>query len=230
MRHAAVVVAGNEYVAAHARASGARRVEVVPSVVDTRRYGVSAGSPADADQFTIGWIGSPITARYLVRLAPIFGDLCIRPGTKLRLIGAGPRLRLPDTVRVESRPWRYDDEIEALAGCDVGIMPLEDGPWEQGKCGYKLLQYMASGKPVVATPVGVNRDIVRDGENGFLATSLDEWRTALTRLRDDESLRRRLGEAGRRRVERDYSLASVAPRVTAIFRSLCGGHWAGPRP
>lgn len=226
MQQAAVVIAGNEYIAAHARAAGARRIEILPSVVDTARYAQAeeddarGAAPGAPPAFTIGWIGSPITARYLDLIAPVLADLCREPGTRLRLIGAGTRAPLPSVASVDRRRWCYDEEPAALQACDVGIMPLSDGLWERGKCGYKLLQYMACAKPVVATPIGVNRDIVCHGETGFLATTTDEWRAALTQLRDDGALRRRMGDAGRRRVGADYSLAGVAPRLVHLFHSL----------
>ena len=102
-------------------------------------------------------------------------------------------------------------------------MPLDDTEWERGKCGYKLLQYMAAGRPVVASPVGVNPEIVEPGVTGFLATTTEEWRTALTRLRDDPALRTRMGEAGRRRIEAGYSLDRAEPRLRALLQSASTG-------
>jgi hypothetical protein len=119
--------------------------------------------------------------------------------------------------------WSEDSEVAMIQSMDIGIMPLTDSPWARGKCGYKLIQYMACGLPVVASPVGVNADIVEHGVNGFLATTEDEWRQALTTLLRDPDLRRRMGAAGRRKVETDYSLQVWGPRVAAIFHEIAGG-------
>jgi len=119
----------------------------------------------------------------------------------------------------ELRPWAEETEASEIQAFDVGIMPLDDTEWERGKCGYKLLQYMAAGRPVVASPVGVNPDIVEPGVTGLLARTPEEWRTALTRLRDDPGLRARMGAAGRRRVEADYSLDIAEPRLRALLQS-----------
>ena len=97
-------------------------------------------------------------------------------------------------------------------------MPLPDAPFERGKCGYKLIQYMASGRPVVATPLGVNVKIVEHGVTGFLADTPQEWIDALSRLRDNPELRRRMGQAGRRKQEQEYSLETAAPRLIEILR------------
>jgi glycosyltransferase involved in cell wall biosynthesis len=98
-------------------------------------------------------------------------------------------------------------------------MPLADGPWERGKCGYKLIQYMACGLPVVASPVGVNREIVEHGVNGFLADTADEWVRALAMLRDDPELRIRMGRAARHKVESGYCLQVHAPRLVEMLKS-----------
>jgi glycosyltransferase involved in cell wall biosynthesis len=101
----------------------------------------------------------------------------------------------------------------------VGIMPLADTEWERGKCGYKLIQYMAAARPVIASPVGVNREIVEHGVNGFLASTTEDWRAALNRLRDDPALRQRMGLAARERVAARYALDVVAPRLAPLLRS-----------
>jgi hypothetical protein len=106
---------------------------------------------------------------------------------------------------------------------DIGIMPLTDTPWSRGKCGYKLIQYMACGLPVVASPVGVNTHIVEHGVNGFLAASDAEWRDALYKLARDPGLRQKMGTAGRLKVETDYSLAAWGPRVAAMLSHVVGG-------
>jgi glycosyltransferase involved in cell wall biosynthesis len=218
MRKAAAVIAGNSYLAARAEAAGARRIEHLPSVIDLDRYPLVPDQAQDRP-FTIGWIGSPATASYLHDIAPALREVCADGRTRVRLIGAPASFELPG-VAVEHRPWVEAREAEEIQAFDVGIMPLPNGPWEQGKCGYKLIQYMASGKAVVASPVGVNERIVAAPAAGLLAGTTAEWTSALRRLSADRELRAAMGREGRRRVEQDYSLQVMAPRLAALFHEL----------
>lgn len=217
MCRANLVTAGNEYLALRARAAGAKRVELLPTVIDLDRYPWPAPRrPADR-RTVIVWIGSPATVHYLQQLAGPLARLAAGSDIELHVIGA--RLELPG-VRCLHIPWAEAGEVAAISAGDIGIMPLLDSPWERGKCGYKLIQYMACGLPVVASPVGVNRNIVSDGGNGFLAGDDEAWVQALTRLVADADLRKRLGEAGRRRVEDEYCLQVTGPRLSGWLRGL----------
>jgi glycosyltransferase involved in cell wall biosynthesis len=213
MSRAAVVIAGNDYLAAYARESGATNIQFVPTVVDLDRYKVSNRKPNDI--FTIGWIGTPWTARYLPAIAPALNEACREGRARVLLIGSG-EIKL-DGVPVEVRSWSESTEIENIQSIDVGIMPLPDEPYERGKCGYKLLQYMACGRPVIASPVGVNRQIVDDGVSGLFASTLTDWTDAIAKLRQNHELRRSMGAAARLKVEGTYSLQVQAPRVLAIL-------------
>lgn len=215
MRAASLVTVGNRYLADRARRAGARRVAVVPTVVDVERYRPPSDAARDG-RFVIGWIGSPSTIHYVDAVVPALRAACRHGDAVVRLVGAS--LDRAEGLPVESRPWSESQEVEALGSFDVGIMPLADGPWERGKCGYKLIQYMACGRPVVASPVGANLDIVTHGEHGLLASTLDEWVDALDMLRRDGELRSRMGGAGRQRVVERYSLQAWAPRVAALLR------------
>lgn len=217
MRLADTVVAGNAYLADYARRAGAKRVEVIPTVIDLVRYPAKPLAP-DSAVFTIGWIGSPSTARYLRDIAPALAEVCKGGRARVRLIGSGP-VDLPG-VPVEVLPWREETEVDEMRRFDVGIMPLPDEPWARGKCGFKLIQYMACGLPVVASPVGVNAEIVEPGVNGLLASTIAEWVQALEALRADVELRQRLGQAGRKRVEERYCLAVTAEKVVGVIRGV----------
>jgi glycosyltransferase involved in cell wall biosynthesis len=219
MRGAALVIAGNGYLAEYARNAGAKRVETLPSVVDIDRY---RPDPAKVDRvFTIGWIGSPSTTGYLNQIAPALAEVCKNGRARLVLVGAG-NISLPG-VPLETRPWREDTEVGAIQSFDTGIMPLPDTPWERGKCGYKLIQCMACGLPVVAAPVGVNREIVDHGVNGFHARDLDEWVKALATLRDDHEKRRVMGQAAREKAVAEYSLQANGPRLIRLLCSAAKG-------
>lgn len=215
MQNAALVVAGNEYLAKRALAAGAKRVEILASVVDADLY---APTPARVSGFTVGWIGSPITAPYLDVVRPALEVLTKGDQTRVSLIGAGNAIKWKN-ANVHSLPWREESEIQNIQKFDIGIMPLVDEPFERGKCGYKLIQYMACGLPVIASPVGVNRQIVEHGVTGFLVNNQDEWLQALLYLRDNPVRRREMGLAGRKKMEAEYSLQTAAPKLATLLQS-----------
>lgn len=217
MGHADLVTAGNDYLAARARAAGSPRVEWLPTVVDMERYR-EAAPLRTARPLVVGWIGSPATAHYLGEVADALRPM--HESGLIRCIAVGAN---PDQVAgtpFSAREWREETEAEELRGFDVGIMPLRDDAWERGKCGYKLIQYMASGLPVVASPVGVNTQIVEAGGNGLLAEGSGQWAAAIAQLAGDPDLRRRMGEAGRRRVELGYSVQAQAGRLIDMLQRL----------
>lgn len=219
MQRADLVVAGNDYLAQRARYAGAAHVEILPTVVDLQRYSVSVAVTDSTRPVRIGWIGSPSTVHYLDLLAEPLERLASRHAIELRCIGAAPRLQ---GIPVVPLTWREDTEVASIAACDIGIMPLTDSPWERGKCGYKLIQYMACGLPVVASPVGVNRQIVEEGVNGLLAADGRQWEEALERLVQDASLREQYGSAGRRAVEERYNLQVTARRLVLWLQQISG--------
>ena len=215
MKQAALVVAGNSYLANRARQAGSARIEVLPTVVDVSRY--PAATSKRNDDFVIGWIGSQTTSRYLMLLHDVLRQATGWERTSLRLVGSG-ELPLPG-VAADVMDWSEPSEVEAIQSFSVGIMPLQDDPWTRGKCGYKLIQYMACGLPVVASPVGVNCEIVDHGRNGYLAANEGEWLRALGQLRSEPQLSEEFGRLGRRRVESAYSLEVTAPRLADLLKS-----------
>lgn len=215
MRRADLVTAGNGYLAERAASAGCRRVERLPTVVDLDRYRV-AGERMRDGPVVIGWIGSPSTAGYLRQLDPALRALAREH--VIRCVAVGARADQVQGALFERREWTEESEVNAITGFDIGIMPLPDEPWERGKCGYKLIQYMACGVPVVASPVGVNTEIVTPGVNGALAATPEQWLAALAQLADDPELRARQGAEGRRRVEAWYSLQAQAPRLVGMLQ------------
>ena len=172
------------------------------------------------ETLTVGWIGIPLNAHYLDIVAPALRALAGGVKFSLHVVGAAVPEALAG-IPAQSFPWTEDSEIARIAAFDVGIMPLHDTPWERGKCAYKLLQVMAAGKPVIASPVGANAQVVQHGVNGFLADGPEQWADALRRL-EDPDLRRRMGAEARKTVENQYSTAVVRPRLAAILSAAAG--------
>jgi glycosyltransferase involved in cell wall biosynthesis len=215
MRRATVVVAGNAYLAEYARQAGVRQIEYLPSVVDIERYTVAE---KENESFRIGWIGSPVTAPYVALIRDALEVVSQKIDIHLVLVGAGQQDPLPG-MNKEIIPWSEDNEVKNIQSFDIGIMPLPDAPFERGKCGYKLIQYMVCGLPVIASPVGANTRIVDPGKTGFLPLSNQEWVDAILALSKDPGLRSRFGKAGRQKAEQEYSLQVAAPRLLDILKT-----------
>jgi glycosyltransferase involved in cell wall biosynthesis len=208
------VVAGNAYLEGMALSYN-RNVTVIPTSIDMDRYVPKAGADNDGT-VTLGWIGSASTAFYLEQIRGVLDKIYMRhPNTRLKIVS--DRFCDLDAMPVEKKMWSREEEIADLHSFDIGLMPLTDDPWSRGKCGFKLLQYMAVGVPPVCSPVGVNREIVTHGVNGFHAMSESEWLESLGNLIRESGLRRRLGGEARRTVEERYSLDVNAPRLAAAI-------------
>lgn len=209
------VIAGNDYLAAFARRHNPS-VVTIPTCVDTAKFTPRTDGGGGRGPLVVGWIGSPTTASYLSMLSGVFRNVQASSPFQLKVSGAGSDVAV-DGVPVTNVPWSLADEVSLFNTCDVGVYPLTDDEWSKGKCGFKAIQFMACGVPVVASAVGVNREIIEDGVNGFLATTSEEWETKLRRLLSDAPLRARFAEAGRRTVEARYSLQVNAPKVAAVL-------------
>jgi glycosyltransferase involved in cell wall biosynthesis len=225
VRAADAVVAGNDFLRAAAlRWAPPGRLHVVPTCVDTGRYPL-AGHTRAGEGVQLVWIGSSSTLRGLEAVRPLLEQVGRRcPGLRLRLVC--DRFLELRHLPVLARPWSEAGEAEELAAADIGISWVPDDLWSRGKCGLKVLQYMAAGLPVVANPVGVQADLVRHGTTGFLVDTAEGWAAAVGRLARDPDLRRRLGAAGRRVVEREYSVGAGAARWLAVLDGLGGGRAA----
>lgn len=219
VRGAAAVVAGNSYLGDYMRRAGARTVVELPSVVDVRRYEVRRSPERDHGEVRIGWIGNPGTSHYLQMVRQALAEV-IRPGhVTFVTIGAADDAALEGIPHL-ARQWSEASEVRDLQELDVGIMPVPDRPLERGKCGYKIVQYMACGLPTVASPVGANKVIVDHARTGFLACCTAEWVQYLTRLAEDPTLRQRMGAGARSDCERHYSHDRVIPRLVELFEGV----------
>lgn len=218
-RLASHVLVGNPYLAEYARQFNPR-VTVIPTTIDTEKYTVrrerTGGVPV------IGWTGSFSTVQHLDTVRGALRKLAQRERFRLRVIGTAEYSL--EGVEVEALPWRSATELDDLRPVDIGVMPLPDDAWSKGKCGLKALQFMALGIPTVCSPVGVNTEIIQDGENGFIAAAQDEWVEKLGRLLRSDELRARMGLAGRATVQRKYSAIAQAPRVCEVLESAMRQH------
>ena len=217
MRNAVTVVAGNPYIRDFAFAHGAKRVEVIPSVVDGGKFTPTLRRRSRDDGFTIGWIGSPSTQHLLEPIIPVLARELSAAGDRFVTIGA--RFERPLFAGHEMLTWSEADEARLIADFDVGVMPLRDAPFERGKCGFKLVQYMACGVPLIASPVGVNSSMVRNGVNGFLASTETDWVAAIRSMKAESQRRFAMGISAREIFEADYSFAVHAPRFAHILRA-----------
>jgi glycosyltransferase involved in cell wall biosynthesis len=219
-RIAGAVTVGNAYLAAWAR-ERSDHVHVVPTSIELAKFAVQPPLPPDAP-FTIVWTGSVSTLLHLEHARGPLEALARRRPVRLRVICSDPPARPFAGVEVEFVRWRAATEGEDLGPAHVGIMPLPDDAFARGKCGCKALQYMAVGRPVVLSPVGVNVDIVRSRENGLLASTDEEWVEALDELAADPALRDRLGAEGRRTVELGYSAEASAEKFARAVHDAIG--------
>lgn len=236
MRHSVLVIAGNQYIADRAKLVGAKRIEIVPTVVDFEKYENYLLSSKDKQPTSnktvipslqetlnyknkpiIGWIGSPATTKFLLTITNVIKRLNHNGIANFVAFGADPHQ--VNGLPIKVIPWNEQIELETLCQFDIGIMPVTDSLFERGKCGYKLIQYMACGLPVVASPVGVNNAIVVHNETGYLASTEDEWFNYLSLLCSDFELRNQLGQEGRVRADMHYSLKVTSHRFVSLLKN-----------
>jgi len=217
-RLGAACTPGNEFLARYARRWN-DRVFVVPSTIELDDYPVLPEAAA-GDPFTICWTGSVSTLVHFESAREALEELAARIALIVKVICSRPPERPIAGAENRFVPWSAATEAKDVASCHVGIMPLPDNEVTRGKCGLKALQFMATGRPVVVSPVGVNRDIVTPGENGFFATTTQEWIDALQTLAASPDLRARLGTAARARVEEDYSAEVAAAKFASVVRMV----------
>jgi len=198
-----------------------KKVFVIPTCIDTKLY-PQKKKISDRQEIILGWIGTKGNLRYLKKLEPVFEILRQRfPRVKLKIVSND--FYDPSHLPTIKKLWKLEDENEDLISFDIGLMPLNDDPWSRGKCGLKIVQYLSVGVPVVCTPVGINSDIIQHGENGFWATSDQEWVDRLSILIQDEGLRHQMGLKGIETVEREYSLAVTSEKFFQVLESLDRG-------
>lgn len=212
------VIVGNNYLKGYAKQFN-KNITVIPTPVDTEKY--KSFDSSKNDGIVIGWIGSHSTAEYVLELKEVFRKLKeTYPDLVIRLVGAEKyEGQLPGT---ECRAWKLEEEIAKLGSFDIGLMPMPDTPWTKGKCAFKLLLYMSMGIPAICSPVGMNLEVVRDGENGFFAASPQEWIEKIETLIKDSTLRKEMGLKGRKTVETEFDLGLWCPVFTEVLNRAVG--------
>jgi glycosyltransferase involved in cell wall biosynthesis len=200
------VIAGNGYLAEIFRQRGCR-VSVVPTVVDPGHYLQKTHEPTKSPRLV--WIGSHSTIQYVQQFLPAL-EQASREVPGLRLLTIANATVQSDVLPVEHAEWSEQTEASALCRGDIGIAPTPIDPWTLGKCGFKIVQYMASGLPVIASPVGANAELVQEGVTGFLPKEPSDWPDAIVKLAGDVELRSRMGEAARATVMSKYSITRAA--------------------
>jgi glycosyltransferase involved in cell wall biosynthesis len=207
------VIVGNDFLKEYAVGFN-NNITVIPTPLDTEKY-KSFISP-EKNGVVIGWIGSHSTAEYLLELKDVFQKLKKENSSIIiRLIGAEKyEEQLPGT---DCRTWKLEEEINELNSFDIGLMPMPDNHWTKGKCAFKLLLYMSLGIPAICSPVGMNKEVIQEGENGFFASSTEEWFEKIQLLIKNPGLRKKIGLKGRKTVEEKYSVNLWAPVFVEVL-------------
>jgi glycosyltransferase involved in cell wall biosynthesis len=214
LRSARGIIAGNNFLKEKALNLN-KNIAVIPTPVET--IGLPVKEASSKKELIIGWIGTRSNLFYLDRLKRVWRELSDKfPGVSLKIVCNAPYES--NEINVINKKWKAEDEAGDLLGFDIGIMPLTDDDWSKGKCGFKLLQYMAAGLPAVASAVGANTEIIEHGKNGFLASNEDEWIKCLSLLLTDIGLRKRMGGEARNLVEEKYSVSALKDRLVESIK------------
>ena len=220
-KYASLVLAGNHYLEARVLKNTQRgQVKIFPTVIDVHRYQETTKKRSVHNEIpVIGWIGSPYTVKYFEPIIPVLDKLSQAKDFRLHVVGSHKKFNT-NSLQVKYFDWSEEKEIGLIQQFDIGIMPLQQSDFEKGKCGYKLIQYFGCAKPVVASPIGVNTEIVDHGENGYLATDDEEWVKYLSTLLDDEGKRNQMGIHGMDKVSQHYNLSISAHELYGYIQEV----------
>lgn len=216
-----VVTVGNQFLKEEVlKVDRRKEVYFIPTSIDTNLY-PKKKKTFSGKEITLGWIGTRGNLKYLKPLEPVFETLA-RRFSDLKLKIVSDDFYDPRCIPVIKKRWKLEEENEDLISFDIGLMPLCDDLWSRGKCGLKIIQYLSVGVPVVCTPVGINRDIVRNGYNGFWAITPQEWIERITVLIEHPDLRQRMSLNGIETVEKEYALSVTSKKFLDVIEGLCG--------
>jgi glycosyltransferase involved in cell wall biosynthesis len=208
---------GNSYLAAYAR-QFTPRVTVNPTTIDTVHLHNQVRDQLAPGPLVVGWTGTHSTLKYLLPLVPVLARLEAEGVEfEFRVISNQPPAFNQPLRSLHFVPWQKATEIPDLLTFHIGLMPLEDDQWAQGKCAFKALQYMALGIPALVSPVGMNTEVVKDGYNGYICREEADWQLRLRQLLTDATHRQALGRAARATIEQHYSVVSNTPNFLQLF-------------
>jgi glycosyltransferase involved in cell wall biosynthesis len=216
LRYTDLVIAGNEFLKEEAEKYH-KNVQVLPTPVDAERYWEK--EYRESDMVNIGWIGDHGSIHYMESYKDVWEAIGRKYGNVVLTIICDTFIETKD-ISLRKIPWSYEREIDDLMSLDIGVMPLFNDLWSQGKCGFKIIQYLGVGVPAVCTPVGINRDVVEDGVNGFWAMTKDEWIEKLSFLIEDVSARVKMGKEGRRKIMEQYTVQVCAPKLIEWIKEV----------
>lgn len=214
-----LVFAGNDYLKQFALQFN-RNVIIVPTTIDTDEY-KPVQPHRESSVVTIGWSGSLTTIKHFKYALPFLSKLKKEYGNRINIKVIGDSSFRNGELNIQGIAWSKKNELSDLSEIDIGIMPLPDDDWAKGKCGLKGLQYMALAIPTIMSPVGVNSQIIQDGENGFLAGTTDEWISKIKMLIEQPELRSKMGNAARETVIKHYSVEANKLLYLESFKNLC---------
>ena len=212
-----MIFAGNPYLADYAKQFN-KNIRIVPTTIDTNEYQRMALPPDD--KICIGWSGSITTIQHFKFAVPALTQIKKKYGDRIKIKVIGDANYKNDVLDVISMNWNKQDELKELSSFDIGIMPLPDDEWAKGKCGLKGLQYMALEIPTIMSPVGVNREIIQSGVNGFLASTDNDYIEAIGKLIEDASLRKQMGKQGRKTIVDEYSVEANKAKYLQYFNEV----------
>jgi len=226
MTNAETVIVGNAYLQDFAKKHNSK-TQLLPTVVQLKNYESSMNGIINKNDksFIIGWIGSKTTSQYIFDILPALEKFVKTYDAKCHFVGFDENLLTNDIkekCKITIIPWSEQSEIKNMLEFDVGIMPLKDDAWSKGKCGFKLIQYMSCKKPVVASPIGVNTTIVTEGINGFLATSNDQWFTAIEKLYHDKELRKSMANNNWKKIISEYNYDLNCKKYVSSIKNIVG--------
>ena len=215
------VTVGNKYLAEFAK-KFSNHVSIIPTVIDTNRYYPLKKKKKNKIVY-IGWMGTSGNLKYFKSILSTLKKVSqSHPNTQLIICSDKFLLKddLNSVIPTKFIQWESKNELKTLHKFDIGIMPIEDNEWTRGKCGFKLIQYMASGVPAIGSDVGMNKEIINDGINGLLAKNESEWTRKLNLLINDEALRKEVRISARNKIEQNYSINSVLSKLLSIFNRV----------
>lgn len=223
--HAHTVIAGNAYLANYARQFN-KNVVIIPTTIDTD-FHKPATSPflgrdsgGEVRKIVIGWSGSISTIKHFENSIPFLKTIIAKYPNKIEIHVIGQASYTNPEINIISKSWSAETEVDDLNCFDIGIMTLPNDEWARGKCGLKGLSYMACGIPTIMSPVGVNKDIIQHGINGFLATTEQEWVDCISKLIESTELRQQIGEEGRATIVKNYSVNANKHQYLEVLNSV----------